>query len=484
MRFFSQLPSDLLSGRNTLILSDAYPPFVKGGAEISLYACVSAVSQAQREKMVVLVFSDDASEISYTETDGVLVLLAPSAASWPFESYASSELASLPLRRILGLRWDTRQRLARRILLSKNRRRSFRTYLEARAAPKGGILADPLLSPKDVRVQIATHLSGLMTSLTYLVADNTRSILIGAKVLEAVGRPINSAAVVRDNRFHCARPSQSRMVKNRFCSNCDFTCAAEDTPKHAELRKVTLRKTASSRSSALNTYKKVIVTSHELARHLSNVVCNGAELIRVPNTYGHKHSIDEASMAVAQLPQSELTIVGMLNENKGQLQFIKACADWLRAKDDIKIVLCGRGERIERAIKSFAKKENLENKIRLLGFRSQREVFQQIRKSKLVLAPTIWPEPFGRLPLEAGISGRAIVAFAVGGLVESIINGKTGYLVKAGDYKSFCDRVDELLSDSESRLSMETAARAHIAKTYGPDKTTQIFKKVVFDAET
>ena len=323
-----------------------------------------------------------------------------------------------------------------------------------------------------------------MPTFAFLVADNTRSILFGAKVLEEFEQPINSTAVVRDNRFHCARPSQSRMVNGQLCKTCDFNCAAEDTPKHYELRQLTLKKTATSRAAALNSFRKVVVTSHELARHLGAIISNGSELIRVPNSYGQKYSIEQTNLAVAQLPRSELTIVGMLNENKGQYEFIRNCADWLRSTKNVSIVLCGRGDRMAQVINTFVKNNKLQDKVRLLGFRSQKEVFQQIRKSKLVLAPTIWPEPFGRLPLEAGISGRAIVAFAVGGLVESIIHGKTGYLVKAGDYRAFCDRIDELLADNELRLSMENAARDHISRTYGPDKTTELFGQVVFSAGT
>jgi len=323
----------------------------------------------------------------------------------------------------------------------------------------------------------------MLDSFDHLLADNTRSILIGAEVLRATPHKVKSVAVVRDNRFHCARPSQSRIYNSRICKTCDFGCAKEDAKDHQELRKKTLAATAEARTSSLNTYEKVMATSHELARHVGKILDEETTLVRVPNTFGNAQKIHHMTFGVAQLPRDELTIIGMLNENKGQLQFIKKCTNWLKSKPDVKIVLCGRGPRIEKAIKNHLKKHDLEKRVRLLGFRSREEIFQQIRKSKLILAPTVWPEPFGRVPLEAGVSGRAVVAFAVGGLVESIIHGKTGFLVESGDYKEFCERVDELLEDHELRLSMEAEARVHIARTYGPDKTTKLFSQVAFGSD-
>ena len=137
----------------------------------------------------------------------------------------------------------------------------------------------------------------------------------------------------------------------------------------------------------------------------------------------------------------------------------------------------------ENPSKVTSKSTNWKRKFGFWGSVSREEIFQQIRKSRLVIAPTVWPEPFGRVPLEAGISGRAIVAFAVGGLVESIVHGRTGYLVEPGDYKGFCARVDELLEDSALRLAMETEARAHIARCYGPRQTTKMFSDTVFGSD-
>jgi len=51
----------------------------------------------------------------------------------------------------------------------------------------------------------------------------------------------------------------------------------------------------------------------------------------------------------------------------------------------------------------------------------------------VVVAPSIKPEGFGRVPVEAQAMGRPVIASDVGGFRETIVNGLTGLLVPPGD---------------------------------------------------
>jgi glycosyltransferase involved in cell wall biosynthesis len=46
----------------------------------------------------------------------------------------------------------------------------------------------------------------------------------------------------------------------------------------------------------------------------------------------------------------------------------------------------------------------------------------------LVVMPSLWPEPFGQIGPEAGLSGVPAAAFAVGGIPEWLRDGVNGYL--------------------------------------------------------
>jgi glycosyltransferase involved in cell wall biosynthesis len=54
----------------------------------------------------------------------------------------------------------------------------------------------------------------------------------------------------------------------------------------------------------------------------------------------------------------------------------------------------------------------------------------------VVAMPSITPEPFGRVALEAQAMGRPVVAFDHGGATESIRHGETGWLAVPGDADS------------------------------------------------
>ena len=466
-----------LDGRDTLILSDAYPPYVTGGAEISLEACVSGLSLERRKQIVVLTFSNKATEISLSYHNDVCVLRAPSSAPWPFSNQSYSELENSRPKQMLGTRWNTRLTIAKRVLSDRS---ALLAYRESRGRPSGGILTDHLIDQSDLRVRTAKKIADQMPRLQLLVSDNTRSILLGSHLLEMLPGIDKSVAIVRDNRFHCARPNQNRVVDGVVCGMCEFQCAKEDIPtSHEAIRRESLRRTASERQRALNVYSNVVVTSHELARHVGQLLDPSTQLYRIPNTFGDKEFFSSAASGVAQNLRDEIIIIGMLNENKGQLEFIRNATDWLKRNQKVVLVLCGRGDRIERAIRAHLEKHELQNSVEIRGFRTREQVVKDIRQAKLVIAPTVWPEPFGRVPLEAGILGRAVVAFANGGLNESMVDGHTGYLVEPGNYDEFLTRIDLLLNDASLRMQMEKNGAEFIARKYNASCTTSLFREHV-----
>lgn len=76
-------------------------------------------------------------------------------------------------------------------------------------------------------------------------------------------------------------------------------------------------------------------------------------------------------------------------------------------------------------------------------------------------------EHFGIVPLEAMLSGVPVVAVASGGPIETIIDGKTGFLCQpnASDFSAGILRV----LDPKTRLRLGNAARIHVASRFSMD---------------
>jgi len=97
----------------------------------------------------------------------------------------------------------------------------------------------------------------------------------------------------------------------------------------------------------------------------------------------------------------------------------------------------------------------------------------------VVVMPSVTPEPFGRVALEAQAMGRPIVAFAHGGAVESIEHEKTGWLATPGDADSLAENLRAALSlQPRARKAYAHNARAHIEAHFSTDQMCQETLKI------
>ncbi|MGH2344454.1 MAG: glycosyltransferase, partial [Chloroflexota bacterium] len=95
-----------------------------------------------------------------------------------------------------------------------------------------------------------------------------------------------------------------------------------------------------------------------------------------------------------------------------------------------------------------------------LGHLPQREVWSAMARAAALLFTPRWPEACSLAVLEGMALGTPAIAFAVGGLVEQIIDGQTGFLVPNGDLAGAAAAVGRL-----SRVSAESC-RAHIRQHF------------------
>jgi glycosyltransferase involved in cell wall biosynthesis len=84
-----------------------------------------------------------------------------------------------------------------------------------------------------------------------------------------------------------------------------------------------------------------------------------------------------------------------------------------------------------------------------------------------VVVTTPWYEPFGMVALEAMACGRPLVASAVGGLQDTVLDGRTGLLVPPRDPASLSAAVNALLAQPGRREAMGRRGRARAVAGYG-----------------
>jgi D-inositol-3-phosphate glycosyltransferase len=122
-----------------------------------------------------------------------------------------------------------------------------------------------------------------------------------------------------------------------------------------------------------------------------------------------------------------------------------------------------------RRLTALAERAGVADRVRLLGRVGRGDLPALYRSADLVVNVP-WYEPFGIVPLEAMACGVPVVASAVGGLVDSVVDGVTGVHVPARRPKLLAAAAAELLADPERRASLGAAGARRARRRYGWDR--------------
>ncbi len=135
-------------------------------------------------------------------------------------------------------------------------------------------------------------------------------------------------------------------------------------------------------------------------------------------------------------------------------------------------------------LRNLAKKNNVLGKIVFLPFLDDLPAAYML--ADVVVVPSLKPEPFGRVLIEAQAMGRPVVAFNHGGASESVIHEKTGLLVEPKNVKELGVAIEKLVTiPLNKRNKMASASREHIVNNFTLDKmrseTLKLYNKLLMN---
>ena len=174
-----------------------------------------------------------------------------------------------------------------------------------------------------------------------------------------------------------------------------------------------------------------------------------------------------------------LLCVGRLVERKGIDTAIRA----LRRIPRAELVVAGGPDRAHLAhdreaqrLLALAAEQQVADRVRLLG-RVDRDALPALLRSADVVVSVPTYEPFGIVPLEAMACGVPVVASAVGGLMDTVVDGTTGALVPPGRPDVLADVLRRLLVDPVRLEGYGLAGNDRVHARY-------TWERVALDTET
>lgn len=196
------------------------------------------------------------------------------------------------------------------------------------------------------------------------------------------------------------------------------------------------------------------------------VIYNGVAAGKIVSSEGGEVNV--------QLP-CRLLLIGRINHWKGQEFFVETLSKLGRDQlKSLRVRIVGSPfEGYEYLL------DGLKDRIKVMGLESVVEIFPfcpdpafHYQWADYVVVPSIQPEPFGRVAIEAFSFGKPVIASAHGGLLEIVESEMSGFLFCPGSKSDLANIITGVLSIPDA-LYMKMSG--HVVKRYRSEFSLEVY---------
>jgi len=176
-----------------------------------------------------------------------------------------------------------------------------------------------------------------------------------------------------------------------------------------------------------------------------------------------------------------LGVVARLSPQKDVATFVEAFAllEHTVERPSIRAFVAGTGP-LEADLRRLVADRDLESRLRFLGHRN--DIPALLRASDVFVLPSRW-EGLPLTVLEAMACRCPVVATAVDGTREAVVDGETGILVPPGDRQALAATLGDIVADPDRRTAMGAAGRARLDRHFHVDRVVehhlQLYERVL-----
>lgn len=258
------------------------------------------------------------------------------------------------------------------------------------------------------------------------------------KTREVAGSGVPTARFFHDHTLFCPRSHKYTAFGRRTCTRrvglgC-FACAG-CLVKTATGMGIVPPWVLEREQEANRGLAAFVAGSRYMADHLRLHGFPEERIHRIP-LYAPSHAPDPAVVRESDL----FVFAGQLISGKGVDTLIEATA---ATPSSIRVVILGEG-RFEADYRALAARLGVDHRVTFAGKVSARELGRWYERALAVVVPSRTPETFGLVGAEALGYGTPVIATAVGGSGEWLLDGRTGIAVPPNDAPALARAMDHL----------------------------------------
>lgn len=223
---------------------------------------------------------------------------------------------------------------------------------------------------------------------------------------------------------------------------------------------------------SIQRYRTVFVASQAMKRQmtLQGLAASAIEVLPPFNSEAEPDEVAPAPRAFT----NRLVFMGRLVREKGADLLINAL-DRVASELDrpMELVIAGEGSERKR-LEKLAKSARAP--VHFAGWLNAAARTAALRCSDLLVMPSVWPEPYGMVGVEAGALGVPAVAFAVGGVTEWLEPGVSGELAGSANPSaaSLAEAIISALADAQHHQKLRVGAWRMARTMSGPRHAEQL----------
>jgi glycosyltransferase involved in cell wall biosynthesis len=179
---------------------------------------------------------------------------------------------------------------------------------------------------------------------------------------------------------------------------------------------------------------------------------------------------------------------GRIVPRKGYEYLIRAALSMISRLDDevskVRFVVVGDTpyffqDNHLQVLKGMVSELGLEEFFIFTGYK--KDVGPYLKDFDIFVIPSNYPDPFPRVVIEAMSFALPVVGFKVGGIVEAVENGVTGFLNEPGNTEQLGEGILKLIQDWSLRVSMGVGGRERVRRLFSAKERTKDIEENILE---